>query len=215
MNVEKIMEAIGGISDQYIEKYATIKPIKNVRINTIFIRKQWIYRLGAVLTVIAIIIGISNLIVHENGKGSPFILTAYALSDDGTVVEHTIFGTEQVPVSLLETEDGLKGFLFSLDCNSGNAPATLAIFGAGDYQQRTSEISELAGVHLEQGKGYFFFVGNSISDFNNVSFFYSDRGMDNRYEIAIRITENGGYYVAELKELKAFPVKTFDSPTAQ
>lgn len=214
MNAEKIMAAIGEISDKYIEEYAVVKPIKNDQINTMFIRRQWIYRLCGILTVIAIVIGIGIPVINNNGNMLPFTLTAYALSDDGTVVEQSITDTEQVPVSLLETEDGLKGFLFSVGHSSGDTPATLAIFSAGDYQQRTAELGELAGVHLEPGKGYFFFVGNSIDDFKNVSFFYSDRETDNRYEIAVQITENEGCYMAELKELKTFPVKTEKPSTA-
>lgn len=208
MNAEKIMAAIGGISDKYIEEYSVVKPIKNDQINTMFIRRQWIYRLCGILTVIAIIVGICLPTIINKGNLSPFVLTAYALSDDGIVAEHSITDNVQVPVSLLETEDGLKGFLFSIDHGNSDDPATLAIFNAGDYQQRTAELGELAGVHLEPGKGYFFFVGNSIDDFENVTFFYSDREADSRYEITVQITENEGCYMAELKELKSFPVKT-------
>ncbi len=61
MNKEKIMTGIGGISDKYIVEYAVVKPIKNDRINRMFARRQWKYRLCGIVIVIAIIIGIGML----------------------------------------------------------------------------------------------------------------------------------------------------------
>ena len=61
MNTEKIMTSIDGISDKYIEEYAVVKPIKNDRINRMFARRQWKYRLCGIIIVIAIIIGIGML----------------------------------------------------------------------------------------------------------------------------------------------------------
>lgn len=207
MNGEIIMSAIGGISDKYVEEYSVVKPIQKDKINILFIRRRLIFKLCGILTIIAIAIGIWLPSMNNGGNLPPLVLTAYALSDDGTVVEQSITDSVHVPVSLLETEDGLKGFLFSVDQNNDNDYVTLAIFNAGDYQQRTAELVDLAGIHLEPGKGYFFFVGNSIDELQNISFFYSDAESGSTYEIAVQISENEGCYMAELKELKAFPTK--------
>lgn len=49
MKPEKMMDAISGISDKYIEKYAVVEPVKHDRLNRIVIRRKWVYRLCACL----------------------------------------------------------------------------------------------------------------------------------------------------------------------
>lgn len=207
MNSEKIMKAIGGIDDGYIEKYAVVKPVANDRINRIVVRRKWFYRLCACLAAIAIVLGIGFPILNNPGGNPSIIVTAYAMEKSNAVAEQALTKSSPIPVSLLETSDGLKGFLFSVDSATQDAPPSLAIFTAGAYEQKVGELIEIVGVDLEPGKQYFFFVGQSIDDFSNVSFFYSDEETKTTFEIGVKITETDAGFSAELEELKAFPTK--------
>ena len=51
---EKVMDAISGISDNYIEKYSAIESVKHDRINRLVIQRKWAYRVGSCLAIIAI-----------------------------------------------------------------------------------------------------------------------------------------------------------------
>lgn len=208
MSSEKIMKAIGGIDDGYIEKYAVVKPVANDRNNRIVVRRKWIYRLCACLATIAIVLGIGFPILNNPGVNPSIIVTAYAMENNNVVAEQALTKSSPIPVSLLETSDGLKGFLFSVDAAAQEAPPSLAIFTAGAYEQRVGELIEVVGVDLNPGTQYFFFVGQSIDDFSNISFFFSDEETKTTFEIGVKITETDEGFFAELEELKAFHTKS-------
>ena len=58
MNSDKMMAAIGGISDQYIEKYAVVKPIRQISHNRNAKRLKRTYNFRARFVTIAILVGI-------------------------------------------------------------------------------------------------------------------------------------------------------------
>ena len=202
------MDAVGGISDKYIEKYAVVEPVKHDRLNRIVIRRKWVYRLCACIAAIVIAVCIGIPVLNNPVPQYSFVLTAYALDNNNDVIAQNLTDSIQLPVSLLEMAEGSKGFLFSMDGTSRNDPPSLAIVTAGAYEYGINPPDEISGVHLEPGKQYFFFVGQDVEDFENVSFFYSDEETGSSFEICIDIAETENGYSASLRELRSFPTKT-------
>lgn len=206
MNPEKMMDAISEISDKYIEKYAVVEPVKHDRLNHIVIQRKWFYRLCACLAaVIAIAVCIGIPIRNNTFPQHPFILTAYALDNNNTVIAQDMKVSIQIPITPLEVDDGSKGFLFSIDCAS-DSPVLTAV--TGDESKYGDNFSaEISGVNLEAGKHYFFFAGKVIDNFEDVTFSYTDTETGSTFEICIRIAKQSDGYSASLQELKTFPVK--------
>ena len=206
MTPEKMMDAISGISDKYVEKYAVVEPVKHDRLNRMIIQRKWVYRLCAYLAVIAIAVGVpmlSNTVPQQY----PFILTAYALDSDSTLIAQNLTDSIQIPVSLLETKDGAKGFLFSVDSANQSEVSSPLIYSAKSGEQMADGSCEIPNAHFESGKHYFFFVGQRIEDFVNVSFVCSDAEVGVTYEVTIDITEKDNGYFAELNRLNVFSTK--------
>ncbi|GEM_PF-5843382 len=208
MNAERVMAAIGQISDKHIEEWAVVRPVKHDKINCMIIRRKWFCRVCACLAVIAIAMGIAIPVLNNKNMQPSLVLTAYALDNNGAVTAQTLTDSIQLPVSLLEMSDGSKGFLFSVDCPSREEPPSLAIVTAGDSEYSVDELNEIVGFDLDSGKQYFFFVEQDIDDFESTTFFYSDEETGSTFEICIKIARSEDGYSASLQELKSFPSKT-------
>jgi len=208
MNADKMMDAIGGISNKHIEEFAVIKPVKQDRFNRLIsMNRKLIYQLSACLVVIAIVLGVGIPAIRNNRINSSLNMSVYALSDDGTVTEQKMTESIQLPVSFLETNDGLTGILFSVNSAYKQDSAKIAIYGTGDYEEKTAELIEIVGVNLKPDKLYFFVIGQSIEELENVSFSYFDEETGSKFEIVVQVTKSYDGYYAELKQLNSFPTK--------
>lgn len=166
--------------------------------------RKRVYGLVASIAIFAFAIGISFL--NKKGHAHPFVLNVYAREADGSLVEQELEESVKLPVSLLETFDGLKGFLLSMD--SGHPrPPSVSIITAGSYEHRTVELMKLLGDDLERGRAYFFFVGQSTEELENITLFHSDAETGWACEMVVRIRETQKAYFAELKKLTCFPVQ--------
>jgi len=207
VNAEIMMDAIGGIRDEYIEQYAVVTPVKRNCISKMIGGRRWIYRLGVCAAAMALAVGIGMYSSRHSTSVSPFVLTAYALTDDGRVSEQELTSSIQMPVSLLKNEDGDMGFLFSIDSADADRTGKIEIITDGDSEEKAVDWCQIAGVQLDPEKTYFFCVGKNMEDIQNVSFCYSDDKTGSTYKITVQVTKTDQGYSAILQRLDAYPTK--------
>lgn len=97
--------------------------------------------------------------------------------------------------------------MFSINSAYKQDSAKIAIYGTGDYEEKTAELIEIVGVNLRPDKLYFFVIGQSIEELENVSLSYFDEETGSKFEIVIQVTKSDDGYYAELKQLNSFPTK--------
>lgn len=143
MKSKNFSKALGEINDKYITE-ATEYQAKKHHFN-------W-KSLVACAAVIALIVCITPFFnVGNNTDKSdqeapcvPFAFTAYAIDNDHNVSSVIMHEGETVPVSLFNTEDGLKGFVFSYDLTEpGEQTTSVSIITEGVITQNktTAEAS--------------------------------------------------------------------------
>lgn len=143
MKSKNFSKALGEINDKYITE-ATEYQAKKHHFN-------W-KSLVACAAVIALIVCITPFFNVGNNTDTsdqeapyvPFAFTAYAIDNDHNVSSVIMHEGETVPVSLFNSEDGLKGFVFSYDLTEpGEQTTSVSIITEGVITQNktTAEAS--------------------------------------------------------------------------
>lgn len=140
MKSKNFSKALGEINDKYITE-ATEYQAKKHHFN-------W-KSLVACAAVIALFFSITPFL--NGGKSTtsdgndqeapyvPFAFTAYAIDNDHNVSSVVMHEGETVPVSLFNTEDGLKGFVFSYDLTEpGEQTTSVSIITEGVITKNNS-----------------------------------------------------------------------------
>ena len=131
MKSKNFSKALGEINDKYITE-ATEYQAKKQHFN-------W-KSLVACAAVIALVVCITPFFNVGNNTDTsdqeapyvPFAFTAYAIDNDHNVSSVIMHEGETVPVSLFNTEDGLKGFVFSYDLTEpGEQTTSVSIITEG------------------------------------------------------------------------------------
>ncbi len=129
-----------------------------------------------------------------NSNKIPVAVTAYSLSEKGTVVENTMFLEKTYPVSRFTTEDGVSVFAFSYKNPDKDAePQIITIHGTSlkSNGKRIANIKEKDGMvyvyYLFQGNGPYEFTYTTVPDKNGHS-----------YDITVSIREKGSSAVAQI-----------------
>ena len=144
MKSQNFSEALGEINDKYIAEANEYQAKKH--------RLDW-KSLVACAAVIALVFGMATFFNNEKNSHTqidqeapyvPFAFTAYAIDNDHNVSSVVMHEGETVPVSLFNTEDGLKGFVFSYDLTEpGEQTTSVSIITEGVITQNktTAEAS--------------------------------------------------------------------------
>ena len=85
----------------------------------------------------------------------PLVLTAYAMESDNDVSAALLQEGESVPVSLFETDNGIKGFVFSYDITTPGQTSSVSIMTEGEFHEI---IYEIAGIEMDKEKNYIYFI---------------------------------------------------------
>lgn len=197
MNVPRLVYLIGEIGDDLITEAIEFEytPVKN----RIF--RKPVYRICACITVLALLFG--GIFLHHSDNDNPilmpFTITAYAASDsEGTFIDSILEEGSKAPISIFQTESGLRGFVLS--CNNANADGShsIAIISSADHEER---ISEIAGITRDQSLNYFFFIPE---DFEASSFSFplilNDSDTNQICQCVILINRTGNGFTVELAE---------------
>ena len=128
---------------------------------------------------------------------------------DNSVSASPMVEGKYIPVSLFETENGLKGFVFSYDAPDPTQPASVSIKDMGSsFSNGESIIKEIAGLETEQGKVYIYYIlAEGATAPYSLPTFITDMENDMVYQFDIVIEENDNGYTAELLEIAQYERK--------
>ena len=210
MSTDRFTAAMGYIDDDLISDAVTYMPQKKSSVRWM----KWV----AVAACICLVIGLSfpglfkdpsvgglesNTIItdakpeeaeSEFGVLFPLVLTAYAVENDNTVSTALLQEGESVPVSLFETDNGIKGFVFSYDITTPEQTSSVSIMTEGEFP---GIIYEIAGIEMDKEKNYIYFIPEQSK---TTPYFlmipYSDIEKDMVYEYHLIIEEDEHGYIA-------------------
>ena len=210
MSTDRFTAAMGYIDDDLISDAVTYMPQKKSSGKWM----KWV----AVAACICLVIGLSfpglfkdpsvgglesNTIItdakpeeaeSEFGVLFPLVLTAYAVENDNTVSTALLQEGESVPVSLFETDNGIKGFVFSYDITTPGQTSSVSIMTEGEFP---GIIYEIAGIEMDKEKNYIYFIPEQSK---TTPYFlmipYSDIEKDMVYEYHLIIEEDEYGYIA-------------------
>ena len=210
MSTDRFTAAMGYIDDDLISDAVTYMPQKKSSGKWM----KWV----AVAACICLVIGLSfpglfkdpsvgglesNTIItdakpeeseSEFGVLFPLVLTAYAVENDNTVSTALLQEGESVPVSLFETDNGIKGFVFSYDITTPGQTSSVSIMTEGEFP---GIIYEIAGIEMDKEKNYIYFIPEQSK---TTPYFlmipYSDIEKDMVYEYHLIIEEDEFGYIA-------------------
>jgi len=210
MSTDRFTAAMGYIDDDLISDAVTYMPQKKSSVRWM----KWV----AVAACICLVIGLSfpglfkdpsvgglesNTIItdakpeeaeSEFGVLFPLVLTAYAVENDNTVSTALLQEGESVPVSLFETDYGIKGFVFSYDITTPGQTSSVSIMTEGEFP---GIIYEIAGIEMDMEKNYIYFIPEQSK---TTPYFlmipYSDIEKDMVYEYHLIIEEDEFGYIA-------------------
>ena len=198
MKVPRVASSLNYLDDDLISEAIEYKP----RQHRFFRWTKW-KTVAACLALIAVVIGI--LSVFNQPTISPLVLTAYALEDDDSISASAMAEGEYIPVSLFETENGLKGFVFSYDAPDPAQPASVLIRDMRSPITSGESISEIVGFEVEHGKIYIYYIlAEDATAPYNLPTFITDMENDMVYQFNIVIEESGSGYTAELLEVAQY-----------
>ena len=210
MSTDRFTAAMGYIDDDLISDAVTYMPQKKSSVRWM----KWV----AVAACFCLVIGLSfpglfkdpsvgglesNTIItdakpeeaeSEFGVLFPLVLTAYAVENDNTVSTALLQEGESVPVSLFETNNGIKGFVFSYDITTPGQTSSVSIMTEGEFP---GIIYEIAGIEMDKEKNYIYFIPEQSK---TTPYFlmipYSDIEEDMVYEYHLIIEEDEFGYIA-------------------
>lgn len=192
MTRKTISDAVTTISAEYIEKAADFHVKKKSE------KICWGKWIAAAACVCLVLMGILQPSTKQPGV-SPFVLTAYALENDNSLSSVAMQEGESVPVSLFETNNGLKGFVFSHDCADTEKSDTIAIMSEGD---NAASIDEIVGLATEQGKQYYFYIpAEGKSALYSFPLFIADESTNTAVQLTIVIEQNKDGFTAKIDDL--------------
>jgi len=222
MSTDRFTAAMGYIDDDLISDAVTYMPQKKSSVRWM----KWV----AVAACICLVIGLSfpglfkdpsvgglesNTIItdakpeeaeSEFGVLFPLVLTAYAVENDNTVSTALLQEGESVPVSLFETDNGIKGFVFSYDITTPGQTSSVSIMTEGEFP---GIIYEIAGIEMDKEKNYIYFIPEQSK---TTPYFlmipYSDIEKDMVYEYHIVIEEDETGYIATVDHIVTHERKT-------
>ena len=209
MSTDRFTAAMGYIDDDLISDAVTYMPQKKSSVRWM----KWV----AVAACFCLIVGLSapglfkdpsvgglesNTTItnakpeeeSELGIIFPLVLTAYAMESDNDISTALLQEGESVPVSLFETDNGIKGFVFSYDITTPGQTSSVSIMTEGEFHEI---IYEIAGIEMDKEKNYIYFIPEQSK---TTPYFlmipYSDIEEDMVYEYHLIIEEDEFGYIA-------------------
>lgn len=194
MSTEVFSEAMGLIGEKYIMEAVTYQRKRN--------RYSWGKWIAAAACVCLVLAGIFPLL-HNQPGGSPFVLTAYAVESDNTVSAAIMQEGASVPISLFETDSGIKGFVFSYDNTEPEQSSSISVMTDGAFP---GVVKEIVGLDLDKDSHYLFYVPDQTKA-APYSLMIPRLENDMVYEFHISIDETDSGYIATIEQIVSFEQK--------
>ena len=154
MKKEDLYHGISGISEKYLNEADNYRPQRKRH------WKRWVSIAACLCLVVAAAVITPTLLGKHTG--SPFVLTAYALGNEDSIITNEMIENKSIPVSLFETPSGIKGFVFSYDKITGDEAATVTIVSGNKALSENPGLDEILLLsEMESGKHYFYYIPDS------------------------------------------------------
>lgn len=197
MRIPRVVEAMQYIDDDLISEAIEFC---RVPLHSRLFRKPFM-KACACFLVVVLVFGIAFFNGNNDGGiTSPFVLTAYAISNEDADAEANILVKgKKVPISTFETENGLSGFVVSYNKADDSVPSSITIIATdGNSQERITEIS---GITNDPAQNYYFYVpGKNDVEPYTLPIFLTDTEANLICQYKVTITQIDCSYFAELTE---------------
>lgn len=196
MRVPRIVDAMNYIDDDLVSEAVEYRRIP---LSTRFFRKP-IFKACACFMVIALVFGLVFYRDEDSNEvSSPFILTAYAASQENAdVITTKLERGVKVPVSYFITDSGVSGFVFSSNNTNDDMPSSISIITNGNFN---AYIEEIVGIAIDPDQNYYIFIPGETDVLPYTVFISSiDLEAELVYEYTLSISQDGDEYYAELIE---------------
>lgn len=197
MRIPRVVEAMQYLDEDLISEAIEFR---RVPLHTRLFRKPFM-KACACFLVVALVFGIVFFNGgNDSGITSPFVLTAYAISnEDADAAANILVKGKKVPISTFETETGLSGFVFSYNKADDSTPSSIMVI-ADEYNSQV-HIKEIAGIEKDSTQNYYFYIPaeSNVGPYT-LPFVLRDNEANLIYQYTVIITESNGSYYAELTE---------------
>lgn len=198
MKKEDLYNGISGVCPEFLEEADNYKPVKAFR------WKRW----AAVASCVFLLVAWTISSLPGEKSVSPFVITAYAMSNDGELIGTPIEIDQGAPMTQVELSTGMGGFLFSVDLEDKNEESQMIPFVLVEGS-RSEEIEEVINRFTEEkGKAYFYFVPNEDTTADGtwigVTFNFT-RTDGSGVQYVLQIVKDNGVFNAKLMDVIDHP----------
>jgi len=194
MRTPRIVDAMNYIDDDLV---SWAVEYRRVPLTTRLFRKPFL-KACACFLVIALLFGVAFFRSEDgNVVSSPFVLTAYAVSPEGSdVITTELAKGVKVPISSFVTDSGVSGFVFSSPNTNDDIPASISIITNGNYN---AYIQEIVGIAIDPTQNYYIFIPGATEVQPYTVFISSiDLAAELVCEYTLSISQQGEEYYVEL-----------------
>ncbi len=206
MNTKKFSSALGNISADYVNEAVTYTAKKK--------STPWVKWVAVVACFCLVVMGLFPLFGNHE---SPFVLTAYALGEDNSLLSLKMEEGQSVPITTFTAGNGMEGFVFSHK-NQESAPTLLGsiiiidtdfspYIMADSLKGTSAEVGEIDHIDMEKTQQYIFFVpskGEPTPYSLTISIYDEETSTAANLTIVIEHDENG--YSAKIDKVNSFEI---------
>ncbi len=196
MKSGKFSDALGEIDISYVEEVVNYKAASKQK------RNIW-KAMVACAAVILFVVSIFPLLKREE-EVAGFVLVAYA-AENNSIVENELQEGNRVPISLFETEKGLKGFVFAYNNSNPKDVSSVSVMTEGEFP---GVIDEIIGLELDKEKNYTLYIPEQGKEFP-YSFMipYTDEAANKVIFCYLLVEETENGYSAVIEKMEEFERK--------
>lgn len=205
MNTKKFSSALGNISESYVNEAVTYIAKKKAT--------SWVKWVAVVACLCLVVTGLFPLFSNHE---SPFVLTAYALSEDNSLQSFEMEVGRNVPISTFIAGNGMEGFVFSHKNRDSEKTPLISIKSTNfspyimsdSYTSTTAgTITEIKHIDMVKTRQYIFVVpskGESAPYSLTISIY--DEETSEAAELTIVIDHNNDGYSAKIEKINSYEI---------
>lgn len=205
MNTKKFSSALGNISESYVDEAVTYTAKKKAT--------PWVKWVTVAACFCIAVMGLFPLFGNHE---SPFVLTAYAIGKDNSLLSLEMEEGRTVPISTFVAGNGMEGFVFSHKNRESEKAPLVSIISTDfspyimtdSYTSTTAEkIENIEHIDMEKTQQYIFFVpskGESAPYSLTISIYDEETSTAANLTIVIEHDENG--YSAKIDKINSYEI---------
>lgn len=205
MNTKKFSNALGNISESYVDEAVTYTAKKK--------STPWVKWVAVAVCLCIAVMGVFPLFGNYE---SSFVLTAYAFGEDNSLRSLEMEEGRSVPISTFVAGNGMEGFVFSHKNHEAEKAPLVSIIStdfspyimSDSYTSTTAGmVTEIEHIDMERTKQYIFFVpskGEPAPYRLTISVY--DEETSEAAELTIVIEHNDDGYSAKIDKINSYEI---------